>query len=176
MSLWHVLMTKSGRFLSDLKKKTVIDLDDWREPNWNNIGYYVAAGYPEHHKGITRHDGSLLVTTPLVTVIAKSEKGLAPNSPEFTFFGHPEDLKGYTFSGISGGPVYAVEGDEQRWVEDDELFPVGIAFEGHPSTAMTDRGSQEANGAILAQGDFCIRAYTLTPQSFEKWLNETDLV
>ena len=162
--------------ISVLKNKTVIDLDQWREPNWNKIGYCVVAGYPDEHKGLLWHDEALFVTTKLVTAIVKTEEHPAPNRPEFTLHDHLGDLKGYSFSGMSGGPVYAVEGVEQRYVQDGELFPVGIAFEGHPSTNKLDIGSQQDNFGFLTQGDLCIRAYTLTPHYFEEWLSRTDLV
>jgi len=29
---------------------------------------------------------------------------------------------------MSGGPVHAIEGDLQREVKDDDLFPIGIIF------------------------------------------------
>ena len=167
---------RDWNILSDCKNKTVIDLDNWREPNWDNIGYYVAAGYPNEHKELVMHTDGMMVATKLITAIAKMDVVPSPTRPEFTLHGHLGELQGYAFSGMSGGPVYAVEGDEQREVEDEELFPVGIAFEGYPSTNKPDKGSQEDNATtILSQGDFCIRAHTLTPKTFEEWLRGTDL-
>ena len=168
---------RNWELLSGVKKKAVIDLDDWRAPNWNRIGYCLAAGYPDEHKGISTHNNVLVVTTKLVTVIAeiKEGEGPAPNNPEFTFHDRVKDLKGYTFSGMSGGPVYAVEGREQRCVEDEELFPVGIAFEGRPSTNKPGTENQHNKGVFLSQGDFYIRACILTPRTFDEWLARTGL-
>ena len=52
------------------------------------------------------------------------------------------------FSGLSGGPLYVVEGQEEHEIEDEELFPVGIVFEGYPSSGRFDVG--EARDATIA--------------------------
>jgi hypothetical protein len=41
---------------------------------------------------------------------------------------------------LSGGPLHVPEGPEERSVEDEELFPIGITFQGFPSS-----GREEAN-------------------------------
>ena len=78
---------------------------------------------------------------------------------------------GYAFSGMSGGAVYAIEGSERTEVEDDELFPVGIAYEDSPSTHRArEHDVEHAGNSIFSDRDMFIRALMLTPGIFDDWL------
>jgi hypothetical protein len=78
-----------------------------------------------------------------------------------------EKPHGYYFSGISGGTLYAVE--------EEILVPVGIVFEGYPSTKK--QAEARANStAFLDEHDIFIRALTLTPEIFEEWLRRAKLL
>jgi hypothetical protein len=71
-----------------------------------------------------------------------------------------------------------VEKPEQRYVEDDELFPVGIVFEGFPSTGRPDvpgAPQRDPKEAFLNEQDLFFRALALTPDIFDEWLRESGL-
>jgi hypothetical protein len=77
------------------------------------------------------------------------------------------------FSGLSGGPLYFVEGLEERQVEDDELFPAGIVFQGYPSSGRTDAiEARDPSAAFLTEKDLFIRALALSPQIFDEWTRD----
>jgi hypothetical protein len=72
---------------------------------------------------------------------------------------------------MSGRPVYAVEGHEERDAEDDDLFPIGIIFEGFPGSGRPDaQGRRDPASAFLTDRDLFFRALTLTPEIFDEWL------
>ena len=78
------------------------------------------------------------------------------------------------FSGMSGGAVYAIEASERHEVEDDELFPVGIVYEGSPSThRMREQEGEQAAAAIFSDRDIFVRALKLTPDIFDDWLERS---
>jgi hypothetical protein len=71
-----------------------------------------------------------------------------------------------------------VEKPEQRYVEDDELFPVGIVFEGFPGTGRPDvpgAPQRDPKEAFLNEQDLFFRALALTPDIFDEWLRESGL-
>ena len=83
------------------------------------------------------------------------------------------DPHSWYFSGLSGGPLYFVEGLEERQAEDDELFPVGIVFEGYPSSGRTEAvEARDASAAFLTDKDLFIRALALSPPIFDEWLRD----
>jgi hypothetical protein len=80
---------------------------------------------------------------------------------------------GYFFSGMSGGPIYAVEEYDPREVEDEELFPIGIIFGGYPASGEADtHGADLRESAFLTSRDLFVQAYVLTPEIFDEWLHE----
>ena len=92
----------------------------WREPDWNSVKWCLAAGYPDEHKKQVVHDGTDKVSNQLVTVVAEAASQLGRAERCITLSSTLDKPHGFYFSGMSGGPVYAVEGAEQRTVEDDE--------------------------------------------------------
>ncbi|GIK97834.1 MAG: hypothetical protein BroJett029_20430 [Alphaproteobacteria bacterium] len=143
-SYWPLLLEK--------KNKAAIDLDAWREPDWKSVKWCVAAGYPDEHKTAVVHDGADKVSNRLLTVVAEVASQLGSTARCITLSSTLDKPHGYYFSGMSGGPVYAVEGAEQRTIEDDELLPVGLIFEGFPSSGKPEsEGSRDAASASAAR-------------------------
>lgn len=165
---WH-LLTKD-------KNKIPIDLDEWREPDWNAVKYCLAAGYPDEHKEKVVDDTGPAVANPFTVACAEAASKLGRSERLIVLSSALEKPHGYYFSGMSGGPVYAIEGPEQRKVEDDELFPVGIIFEGFPSSGRMDMQSDaDAMATFLTDRDLFFRALTLTPEIFDEWLQKTGI-
>ena len=159
--------------LTSRKNKVAIDLDNWREPNWQSVKYCLAAGYPDEHKGKVLSEGGEKVGNQLVVVVAEVSSRLARSERLIALSSTLDKAHCYYFSGMSGGPVYAVEGHEQREVEDEELFPIGIIFQGYPSSGRLDvQSGTDAASAFLTDKDLFFRALTLTPKSFDEWLQK----
>ena len=165
-SYWHLL--------SDKKNKVAIDLDSWREPNWNDVTYCRAVGYQNEDKKIIPSDGASMVAAPLLNVVAELSSIVRSDTTVFSMSSKLSCSHNYSFSGMSGGAVYAIEGSEKREVQDEKLFPVGIVSEGFPSTKQAiDRNNEEATSAFLTQRDILIRVITLTPDIFDVWLEKS---
>ncbi|WP_095203803.1 hypothetical protein [Mesorhizobium carmichaelinearum] len=130
-SYWSILTEK--------KNKTAIDLDAWREPRWESVKMCVAAGYPNEHKEQLEVDGRDMVGAGFMRAIAAVSSTFGRDQKFITLSSVLDEPHGHFFSGMSGGPVYAAEGDEDRPIEDEELFPVGIIFEGYPSSGRGER-------------------------------------
>jgi hypothetical protein len=64
--------------LTSLKQKSTIDLDAWREPNWSNLNWGIAAGYPDEHKTNVIANGTEQVGNQLITAVAKIESKPSP--------------------------------------------------------------------------------------------------
>ena len=155
--------------LSVTKKKEAIDLDSWQAPCWKDVRYCIVAGYPEQpqNKILDKHNGR--VEVQLKTVVAKVKSGLGGGALEkIVLLSELEDDHGHYFSGMSGGPVYAVEGAENCCFDEEELIPVGIVCEGNPSTEASVRGKNEG-GYLTGRHLFC-RALNLTPDIFDAWI------
>ncbi|MEK8093039.1 hypothetical protein WOC76_10965 [Methylocystis sp. IM3] len=164
-SYWGLLTSK--------KNKMAIDLDNWREPKWDAVKYCLAAGYPDEKKTKVTTGGAEKVSSQLFVVVAEVSSRLARSERQITLSSLLDKAHGYYFSGMSGGPVYAVEGHAERQVEDEELFPVGIIFEGHPSSGRADmEGSKDGASVFLTERDLFFRALTLTPELFDEWLQK----
>ena len=72
--------------------------------------------------------------------------------------------------------AYSIEGSERTEVEDDELFPVGIVYEGYPGTHRVREGDVEPDdGSIFSERDIFIRALMLTPEFFDDWLERSGI-
>ena len=75
---------------------------------------------------------------------------------------------------MSGGAVYAMGGTEGSEVDDEDLLPIGIVYEGSPSSTQTKEQTEEqAASAILTDRDISIRALKLTPNTFDDWLERS---
>ena len=124
-------------FLTDKKNKTAINLDDWQAPNSSSVKWGLAAGYPDEHKTHTTVGETEYIANQLITTVAEVSSSLPPRKL-ITLSSQLKNPHSWYFSGLSGGPLYVVEKPEEREVEDDELFPVGIVFQGFPSTGRPD--------------------------------------
>ena len=164
--------------LSSQKNKVAIDLDSWREPNWSDVESCLTVGYADEHKEkTTLEDGSEKIATRFLNVVTKLDTTLELNEPKFSLYNRLDDPSASGFSGISGGPVYAIEEskikDAPRFPigEDEALFPIGIVFEGFPSTIEpAERSRESTTQGFLNKQDILLRVLTLTPEIFDKWL------
>jgi hypothetical protein len=166
---WHLLSSR--------KNKVPIDLDVWREPNWNSVKYCLAAGYPDEHKQIVVNDDGEKVANQLTCVVAEAGSELGRTKRLIALSSILDTAHDYYFSGMSGGPVYAVEGHEQREVEDEELFPIGIVFQGFPYSGRAGaQDGRDVASAFLTGHDLFFRALTLTPEIFDEWLQKAGIL
>jgi len=153
------------------KGKQPIDLDDWKEPDWSKVRWGLANGYPDEHKENVKTGNIEEVANRLVTVVAEVTSNPHKDQRTITLNSALNKPHNWYFSGLSGGPLYVVEGKEERDAEDEELFPVGIVYEGYPSSGRPDNtGARDAAQAFLNQNDLFIRALALTPAIFDEWL------
>ena len=160
-------------FLSSRKSKTAIDLDSWQAPDWSAVQKCLAAGYENEGKTTVRSESSEKVATPLLNVVADLSSMPADDATGFELMSELDRPHGYAFSGMSGGAVYAIEGSARTEVKDEELFPVGIVYEGSPSTHRApERDVEDARGSIFSDRDIFIRALMLTPGRFDDWLEK----
>jgi len=165
---WHLLATK--------KNKNAIDLDHWREPDWPRVRFGLACGYPDEHKKNVTANAVDQVANQLINVVAEVASKPGNANRTITLNSALNDPHSWYFSGLSGGPLYFVEGLEERQAEDDELFPVGIVFEGYPSSGRTEAvEARDASAAFLTDKDLFIRALALSPRIFDEWLRDCRL-
>lgn len=142
--------------LRDKKGKVAINLDAWQEPTWEEEASFIAAGYPTEHKTATLDDK---VSAPMPLFSAELASNINADKPTFALHSVLSNPHGWTLSGLSGGPVFRV-------VDENTLLPVGLVFEGGPST-------QEAGDTQFATAnEIFIRATTLTPNRFKEWLGK----
>ena len=164
--------------LSSRKNKVAIDLDSWREPNWSDVQSCLTVGYADEHKEkTTLEDGSEKIATRFLNVVTKLDTTLELNEPKFSLYSRLDDPSVSGFSGISGGPVYAIEESKIKddplfpIGEDESLFPIGIVFEGSPSTIESaERSHESTTQEFLDKRDILLRVLTLTPETFDEWL------
>ena len=164
--------------LSSRKNKVTIDLDSWWEPNWSDVQSCLTVGYADEHKEkTTLEDGSEKLATRFLKVVTKLDTTLELNEPKFSLYSRLDDPPVSGFSGMSGGPLYAIEeskikGDPRFPIgEDDPRFPIGIVFEGSPSTIKSAEQSHESTTqGFLDKRDILLRVLTLTPETFDEWL------
>ena len=114
------------------------NLDCWREPDWSKVRFGLANGYPDEHKKNVSANSIDQVANQLITVVAEVASPVSNIQRTITLNSALDNPHSWYFSGLSGGPLYFVEGLEERQAEDDELFPVGIVFEGYPSSGRTE--------------------------------------
>ena len=165
------------KLLTNEKKKTAIDLDNWQAPDWSSVKWGLAAGYPNEHKTHTTVGETEYIANQLITAVAEVSSDLPPHK-RITLSSALAKPHSWYFSGLSGGPLYVVEGPEERDVEDDALFPVGIIYQGFPSTYRPDVSGapqRDPKQAFLNEQDLFFRALALTPDTFDEWLRESGL-
>ncbi|HVH77172.1 MAG TPA: hypothetical protein VM755_19830 [Stellaceae bacterium] len=158
--------------LASRKNKIAIDLDNWHEPDWSHVRYCAAAGYlNEHKRTFSTGDGDK-IANQLAVVVAEVSSAIGRSERRFTLSSQLSQPHGYYFSGLSGGPVYAIEGDQQREVPDGELFPIGIIFEGFPAGQQPSKTEIDPlrSSSYLTGHDLFLRALTLAPEFFDEWL------
>jgi len=162
---WHLLATR--------KNKRAIDLDGWREPDWSKVRCGLACGYPDEHKKAVSVNGVDQVANQLINVVAELASTSGSANRTITLNSTVADPHSWYFSGLSGGPLYVVEGLEERQAEDDELAHVGIVFEGYPSSGRAEAiDARDAAAAFLTDKDLFIRALALTPSMFDEWVRD----
>jgi len=142
------------------KPKVPIDLDGYEEPRWDHIKFCLAAGFPDRAKS----DGDSVVSSPMVEAVAELASAIDPTNASFALQSELETPSPYGFSGMSGGPIFAI------WDEEPPV-PIGIVFEGYPSGQEVGASAD----AFLGDRDILIRGHLLTPQTFAGWLRNTEL-
>jgi len=147
----------------DCKGKQAINLDNWVEPNWNEIDVPVAFGYPTEHKKIQSKD---VLGCPLLSVAAEITRPISTNDATFLLASSFESDNVYFFSGMSGGPVYSVT------EPDGNPDIIGIVFEGTPGSSK--EWNTRDDQSFYTEKDIQIRAYTFTPDIFEQWLQQVN--
>ncbi len=134
------------------KPKVAIDLDKWEPPPWNEVHMCCAAGYQDEHKS---SDGRT-VSSPMPLFHVKLASEITSGTREFTLNSTLAAPHGSYLSGMSGGPILAA------WR--DRFTPIGLIFEGEPSSA--------ASSSLWAgPNDVLIRGLLLTPERFDTWLS-----
>jgi hypothetical protein len=162
---WHLLRTR--------KNKSAIDLDCWKEPDWSKVRFGLANGYPDEHKKNISANSVDQVANQLITVVAVVASKPSGTQRTITLNSVLDNPPAWYFSGLSGGPLYFIEGLEEREAEDDELFPVGIVFEGSPSSGRTEaNASRDTAASFLTGRDLFIRALALSPAIFDEWVRD----
>ena len=146
------------QFLTKNKAKRAIDLDAFTSPPWDRIKVCHAAGYPCEHKV----ESGNVVQAPMSRVVAELRSTLTERPKEFTLHSTLGQPHGFFFSGMSGGPILG-ENDKR------DLVPVGIIFEGAPSSKNNPEPS-----IFAGPNDLMIRGYVLTPEIFDHWLRQLE--
>jgi hypothetical protein len=143
--------------LAKKKAKQAIDLDTFNPPPWDLIKFCHAAGYPCEHKV----DSGTVVRSPMPRVVAELRTTVSKGTKEFTLHSSLNEPHGFFFSGMSGGPIV---GETDK----GDLVPVGIVFEGAPSSKKRQRS------IFAGPNDLMIRGYVLTPEVFDYWLQHLE--
>lgn len=144
--------------LAERKRKTAIDLDCWREPDWSDIGTCAAVGYLTEHKSQTPDS---IVTRMAVSTVGLASK-LTADSTTFRLHSSLPQPHGYWMSGMSGGPILALHSPSTYSV-------IGIVFEGGPSSPTA------VPGLATQPTDLFYGGHVLTPATFRDWVERTDL-
>lgn len=161
--------------LFEQSHKVPIDLDAWSEPHWPSVQYCLVAGYPDEHKEWTQVGKSSGIKSLFVTPIVELASTLDPGRPTFTLMNTMKAPHGYHFSGMSGGPVYAIDPDEHA-DSTMNLTAIGIVFEGHPGSRRPDDLNASGCPGFLTDHDVFFRVMTLTPTHFDGWLRNAGLL
>lgn len=149
--------------LQERKNKVAIDLDTWTPPTWSKVKYGVATGYPDEHKRLVTINGRDMVGVNNTHAVAEFTTQPTSTHETYTIYSRIDKPHGLYFSGLSGGPLYAIEGHLGDEISDNKLKAIGITFEGAPS-------SQHSPAGFLGENDIYIQALALTPERFDAWL------
>lgn len=156
--------SEDWNLLSREKFKVAIDLDLLVEPDWQSSKFGLAVGYPNEHKAPTYAANEMMVGAPKLDVIAHFKgnyDGLLVIQSKL------DKAHGYFFSGMSGGALYAIEGDFGDHVEDEALKFAGIICKGGP---------QSREGEELVPPDqILIAAIPVNSSIFDEWLTRAGL-
>lgn len=152
--------------LAHRKDKTAIDLDNWREPDWQAVTQVYVAGYPNKPKEVNNIEDMQMVSTKMASVIIDLTDPPSAEDRIFHLHNRFEDPHDFYFSGMSGGVAYTIE--------TDGLIPAGIVFEAYPSSELSDLNREE--NPIFDKHDIFFRAYKLTPVIFKEWLQQANLI
>ena len=153
------------------KRKIAIDLDAWREPDWKSVKMCAATGYPNEHKNQVDVEDRDMVAASFLKVVAEVSSELGSDKKFITLSSTLDEPHGHYFSGMSGGPIYAIEGDLDREVSDEELIPIAIIFEGYPGSGRGEAAENvDLAAAFLTDRDIFFRGLLLTPETFDEWL------
>ncbi|MBK9616759.1 MAG: hypothetical protein IPO35_15110 [Uliginosibacterium sp.] len=133
-----------------------IDLDAWIEPPWSDLlPMWAAFGFPNGHKYL---EGDKVVA-PMPRITVELQSSSPQQREDFTLCSPLEREHGFGFSGISGGPVLAESGADQRF------YFTGLVFEGMPSSVQPSGDAE----AFLGPKDIFLLGYLLTPERFDSW-------
>jgi hypothetical protein len=154
-SYWNLLQQR--------KSKIAIDLDNWKPPSWDKVGFGLAVGYPDEHKDVLIIENEEKVSSKKTEVVAEFTNPPNGTQNTYTICSQLNQPHGFYFSGMSGGPLYAVEGDFGQFIDESQIYPIGIVFEGSPSSRNAPQG-------FFGGSDIYIQAIALTPERFDEWL------
>ena len=157
--------------LFQVAKKSPIDLDAWLTPPWPRVSHCLAFGYPTEHKSLVDKETHREFRQTMISTVVQVGSSLREASDTFSLSDQLERNCEYSFSGMSGGPVYTIDGQPDL-VTDSELFPIGLIFEGHPSS----HERHPAAGSFLDDRDILFRCLLLSPERFDGWLGSEPLV
>jgi hypothetical protein len=138
------------------KPKSPIDLDNFQAVIVNENDMGLAVGFPDEHKSLN----GKVVESPMVEAIVAFNTSLEPGQETFALHSTLDKPSEFGLSGISGGPIFALD-------TNGSPLPCGIVFEGHPSAINYEASS---SSAFFNSNDLFIRGYSLTPTTFEAWL------
>jgi len=148
-------------FMARDKPKKPIDLDHYREPRWDRMTYGLAIGFPDREKSDDGHH----VRSPMVEVVAEFASAMGPDALTFTMQSQLNEPTPYKLSGMSGGPIFALD-------DKGAPLPIGIIFEGYPSGLENDASPGQQ---ILNERDVLIRGHLICPEIFARWLQDAGL-
>jgi hypothetical protein len=151
------------------KDKAPIDLDAWRQPDWTKVRFCVAAGYPNNGKRRVVKGGVDRTSVKFFQVVAELASSPLGTAPTFALSSKLEAPHNHFFSGMSGGPVYAVAERQSASVDETDLLPAGIVFQGYPAKPDPP-GTQGTETPFLTDSDIFFRVLSLTPDSFDEWV------
>ena len=137
-----------------------IDRENWHEPRWAHAKLLAAAGWPEMGKRNVTANGKPRVRGSITLIIADVSGGISRHEDIILMNSRLDAPHGWYFSGVSGGPIYVIQGDL--------IIPAGLLYEGWPQAKDERQGE-------LTPNDILIRGVTLTPSNFEKWLSSARL-
>lgn len=150
-------ITSYWEVISKPRTLTPIDLDNWTAPPWEKFDKLFAAyGFPTGHKSQV----GTTISAPMPRIAVEMANRPSQDRPIFTLHSTVENPHGWGFSGISGGPVLAIDADAEL------IHFIGLVFEGTPSEALEPTQPD----AIFGPADIFLSCYQLTPSIFDSWL------